>query len=255
MILGYDSHCHLQDPAFDVDRQDVYAKAHALGLGMIIPGYSRASSEQAVNLANGWDHAYALVGVHPHDARDFTSEDEGLMRSWSREPKVVGIGEIGLDYHYDLSPRRRQREVLLAQLLLARELSLPVSIHSREAEEDTLELIDGVKGIRGVLHCFTGSLAFAQALLSREFYLSFSGVVTFASAKALREVVGVVPLERMLIETDSPYLAPVPYRGRRNQPDWVFSVAELVAKEKSCSEKEVFSKTMANTIALFSVKA
>jgi len=173
VILAYDSHCHLQDEAYQEDRDAVYAEAHQAGLGLIIPGYSRASSEAAVNLAGRLDDAFALVGVHPHDALHFDAEDEGLIRQWSQEPQVVGIGEIGLDYHYDFSPRERQQAVLLRQLQLAQELSLPVAIHSREAEEDTLALVDRVTLADGVLHCFTGSQAFADALVARGFYLSF----------------------------------------------------------------------------------
>jgi len=251
MIRGFDSHCHLQDEAFDLDRDQVYRDAHEAGLGLIIPGFSRTSSEMGIEVAAAWDDAYALVGVHPHDAQHFDSEDEVLIRRWSEAQEVVGIGEIGLDYHYDFSPREQQRHAFLTQLKLARDLELPVAIHSREAEEDTLELIDRVSRARGVLHCFTGSQAFADALLARGFYLSFSGVVTFANAGALRAVLRTVPLERMLIETDAPYLAPVPHRGQRNQPLWVVEVAELIAIEKSCSVKEVFSHSMANTQKVF----
>lgn len=251
MIRGFDSHCHLQDDAFEEDRDAVYAKAREAGLGLIIPGYSRASSEAAVELAHDLEDTFALVGVHPHDAKDFDDQDEALIRTWATNPVVVGIGEIGLDYHYDFSPRAIQRDVFLRQLRLARELELPVSVHSREAEADTLALIDQAMPVRGVLHCFTGSQEFADGVLARGFYISFSGVVTFANAKALRQVVQSVSLERMLIETDSPYLAPVPFRGRRNQPAYVAKVAELIAAQKNCSVKEVFSRTTANTIKAF----
>jgi TatD DNase family protein len=255
VIRAFDSHCHLQDDAFSDDRDQVYREAHQLGLGFIIPGYSRASSEAAVRLAGVLDDAYALVGIHPHDAAAFEPQDEQLLEQWSHDPRVVGIGEIGLDYHYDLSPRPVQRAVFLRQLQLAHAWSLPVAIHTREAEEETLELITEAKTTRAVLHCFTGTEAFAQALLERGFYLSFSGVVTFANAGALRGVVRNVPLERLLIETDSPYLAPVPFRGRRNQPAWVVNVAKVIATEKNCSVEEVFSHTMANTLKVFSLNA
>ena len=252
MKEAFDSHCHLQDAAFDDDREAVYEAAHTHGLGLIVPGYSRSSSAAAVEFSETHPGAWALVGVHPHDASAFSNDDESLLRQWLCRPHVVGMGEIGLDYHYDLSPRDVQREVFQRQLILAREVGAAVAIHSREAEADTLAAIDQVPGIRGVLHCFTGSLAFAEALLARGWMISFSGVVTFASAGALREVVRRVPLERMLVETDAPYLAPVPFRGRRNQPLWVEQVAVAVAEQKKCTEKEVFRQSTENIYQVFS---
>ncbi len=251
MKQGFDSHCHLQDPAFEADREAVYESVHDRGWGLLIPGYSRASSAAGVEFCQTHPGTWALVGVHPHDADAFEDDDEQLIRQWLSRPHVVGVGEIGLDYHYHRSPRDVQRRVFQRQLMLARELGVTVAVHSREAEADTLAEIDQVPGLRGVLHCFTGSLGFAEALLERGWMISFAGVVTFANAGSLREVVRRLPLERMLVETDAPYLAPVPFRGRRNQPLWVEEVVAAVAEQKHCTEKEVFRQCTENTYAAF----
>ncbi|MHB1956981.1 MAG: TatD family hydrolase [Sulfobacillus sp.] len=248
----FDSHCHIQDPDFDADREAVYQRARAQGVGLLVPGYSMATSYLAMEFAELHDEAYALIGVHPHDAKDVSEENLTELRSWSDSPKVVGIGEIGLDYHYMNSPAPRQREVFLRQLELARELGLPVSVHSRDAEPDTLELLDRVPGVQGVLHCFTGSEEFANQLLSRGFYVSFAGPISFKNAHALRAVVSAVPKDRLLVETDAPYLSPAPWRGQRNEPLRVIRNAEVVAAQKNCTTKEVFSFTMSNTYNLFS---
>ena len=182
--IVFDSHCHLQDPAFETDREQVYERAHSQNIGLIVPGYSMKTSEAALAFASSHPHTYALVGVHPHDARDVSDDDYQILQQWCTVPKVVGVGEIGLDYHYMNSPQHTQREVFLRQLTLARDLGLPVSVHSREAEEDTLELIGMVPGVIGVLHCFSGSVEFAKELLHKGFYISFAGIL--ASAKIFR---------------------------------------------------------------------
>ncbi|MCL4351998.1 MAG: TatD family hydrolase [Firmicutes bacterium] len=248
----FDSHCHLQDEAFDEDRETVYQRARAQGIGMMVPGYSMTTSGRAIALANQLPFISALIGVHPHDAKEVVATDLQTLREWSSELKVVGIGEIGLDYHYMNSPMETQRAVFLQQLRLARELGLPVSVHSREAEQDTLDLLDEVPGISGVLHCFTGSWDFAEALLSRGFYISFAGPISFKNAQALREVAARVPTDRLLVETDAPYLSPAPWRGQRNEPLRVIRNAEIIAAQKNCSTKEVFAFTMSNTYNLFS---
>ena len=250
--IVFDSHCHLQDPAFETDREQVYERAHSQNIGLIVPGYSMKTSEAALAFASSHPHTYALVGVHPHDARDVSDDDYQILQQWCTVPKVVGVGEIGLDYHYMNSPQHTQREVFLRQLTLARDLGLPVSVHSREAEEDTLELIGMVPGVIGVLHCFSGSVEFAKELLHKGFYISFAGPISFKSAHALRSVIPAVPWDRILVETDSPYLSPVPWRGQRNEPLRVIRNAEVVAAQKNSTTKEVFAATLSNTYTIFS---
>lgn len=251
MVTCFDSHCHLQDPAFDGDREDAYRRARAQNIGMIVPGYTMESSVQAAAFAKTHEAVWALAGVHPHDAETFTGQDLRALEEMASQRPVVGIGEIGLDYHYMNSPKETQKRVFLEQIQLACRLGLPISVHSREAEEDTLEILAQVPGVRGVLHCFTGSGAFAAALLARGFYISFAGPISFKSAHALREVVGQVPMDRLLIETDSPYLSPAPWRGQRNEPLRVIRVAEVVAAQKNYSTQQVFAQTTANVLSAF----
>lgn len=246
-----DSHAHLQDDAFAEDREAVFRRAHDAGIGLIVPGYSRESSRAAVAFAESHDETWALVGVHPHDASEFGREEEALLREWTRHAKVVGIGEIGLDYHYNFSPRSEQRSAFTRQLELARELDLPVSIHTREAEEDTIRILREVATEKGVLHCFTGSRALAEAALAQGLCISVAGILTFANAEDLRAVVREIPFTSLLVETDSPYLAPVPHRGRRNEPLFVRDVAHRLAVENRCTDEEVFATTMANTVRTF----
>lgn len=252
-LMGFDSHCHLQDEAFDPDREQVYERARAHGLGLIIPGYTMATSLAAIEWAGSHEACWALVGVHPHDAKDFTPDNVGQIKQWAEHPRVVGIGEIGLDYHYLHSPVDVQKEAFASQLQVAQDLGLPASVHSRDAEDDTVNLISQHPGQSGVLHCFTGSIDFARKILDLGWYISFAGVITFKSAHTLREVVRFVPVDRMLIETDSPYLTPVPWRGQRNEPLRVLRVAEIVAAQKNLSTKEVFDGTTSNVKALFSL--
>lgn len=246
-----DSHCHLQDPAFDPDREVVWRRAHEAGVGVVIPGYSEASSRAAVALAERWPGAWAAVGVHPHEAGEWSDACRAAMAEWTRHPRVVAVGEIGLDYYRDLSPRPLQRTVFLAQLELARAAGLPVSVHSRDAEDDTLGCLADVPDVTGVLHCFTGSDRMARRLLDRGFYLAFAGPLTFRNGEHLRAVARWVPLDRVLVETDAPYMAPVPHRGRRNEPAWVVETARVLAQVKNLPEKEVFDQIVANTYALF----
>lgn len=249
-----DSHCHLQDDDFQDDREHVYERTIKEAVGMIVPGYTMESSAKAVDFVARHGSTWALVGVHPHDSKDFQAGDRECLVAWVQEaPKVVGIGEIGLDYHYNNSPPEVQRAVFREQLALARDLGVPASVHTREAEDDTLAIIREVGHQRGVIHCFTGTAEFADAVMELGWYISFSGAITFKSAHALRQVVEAVPLERILIETDSPYLSPVPWRGQRNEPLRVIRVAEVVAAQKNCLTQKVFDTTLSNTSLLFSV--
>jgi TatD DNase family protein len=248
-----DSHCHLQDEKFADDREEVFERALHEGVGLLVPGYDRDSSEKAVGFAESHPLTWALVGVHPHDAKHFSQEDLVLLRAWADRPRVVGIGEIGLDYHYNLSDPKAQREAFSAQLELARQLQLPVSVHTRDAQADTWQAMRWSGPERGVIHCFTGTVEFARQVLDFGWYISFSGVITFKAARELLAVVQLVPMDRLLIETDSPYLSPAPWRGQRNEPLRVIRVAEVVAAQKNCSTEEVFAATVENVRRLFCV--
>lgn len=229
-----DSHCHLDADAFDGDRDDVVARAVAAGVtAVVLPGTDLASSEKALALLphmHGLE-AYAAVGVHPHEAASFDDTVRVRIEQMSHMQGVVAIGETGLDYHYDFSPREAQRASLRAHVRMAVARNLPLVLHCRDAEADLLAIVEEEGGTRcgGVVHCFTGSAAMAARLVEMGFHLGFTGIITFRNADALREVVRQVPLERILLETDSPYLAPIPYRGKRNEPAHVAKVAEIVA--------------------------
>ncbi|MCY0880090.1 MAG: TatD family hydrolase [Firmicutes bacterium] len=252
-LVAIDSHGHLQDAAFDADREAVWDRAVQAGVGVIVPGYTLPTSEAAVAWVRPRPQAWALVGLHPHDARDWQPGFADRLTAWLSQERVVGIGEIGLDYHYNHSAPEVQRAVFFEQLQLARRLNVPVSVHMREAEEDTWRILREVGHPRGVIHSFTGSWAFAERVLDLGWYLSFSGIVSFKNAQDLRQVAAKVPRDRFLIETDSPYLSPVPWRGQRNEPVRVIRVAEVIAAQKNCRTEEVLALAMSNTITLFSL--
>ena len=235
-----DSHAHIDGEEFDADRDEVVARAREAGVVAILnvgTGDPQSGAlERAVNVAEHYEGVYAAVGVHPHDARLF--DERAAMRvnelATSSE-RVIAWGEIGLDYHYDNSPREVQREVFVRQLRMARELKLPVIIHSREADEETVEILraerEGAEeGLGGIMHCFGGGYEMAASVLELGFMISFAGNVTFKKAEALRDVARRVPLERLLIETDCPFLTPVPFRGRRNEPARVVETARCLAE-------------------------
>ena len=252
----FDSHAHLTDNRFDTDRKDVIERARQSSVSLIInPGACMESSEASVKLANEYDFIYAAVGIHPHDAKDAQSSDYDKLRAWLQgESKVVAVGEIGLDYYYDFSPKEAQREVFVRQLQLARETALPVIIHNRDSHADMMEILRReAQGLTGVLHCYSGSVEMARELLKMDFYLSFAGPLTYKNAAKLPDVVREVPLERMLIETDCPYLTPQPYRGKRNEPSYVRYVAEKIAEIKGKSWEEVANITRENTCRLFNI--
>jgi TatD DNase family protein len=256
-----DSHCHIDGPEFDADRGDVIARAHdALVTTMLNVGTGDPHSgvfERAVELAEKHSSIYAAIGVHPHDAKLFDDAAERRLVKLVRQSKrVIAWGEIGLDYHYDHSPRDTQREVFTRQLRLAREQNLPVVIHSRAADEDTIailrkELTDYRRA--GVLHCFGGSLTMAQAAIELGFFISFAGNLTFKKAEDLRDVARHLPLERLLIETDCPYLTPVPFRGKRNEPARVVETARCLASLHGKELEEIGRITSENFGRLFGV--
>jgi TatD DNase family protein len=251
-----DSHCHLTDPQFDDDRDVVVTRARDAGVSrFILIGATGdfSHNEKAVAFAQQHDDVFAVVGVHPHDAKTITPETYVRLRALAQEREVVGLGETGLDFYYDNSPREDQRTHFRAFIHLARELDLPLSMHVRDAYAEAARTLrsEGAGQLRGVMHCFTGSVDDAQALLDLGLYISFSGIVTFKSARVLREAAGRVPLDRLLIETDCPLLAPVPYRGKRNEPAYVVQVAKMIAEVKGVSLAEIAAATWQNTEALF----
>ncbi len=240
-----DSHAHLGSRDFDRDRDQVIERARTAGIELILEifgGYLEAGSfEAGLKLIGSHDFIYGAVGVHPHDAKLYSDEWEAALLECSQKPKIIGWGEVGLDYHYDHSPREVQRAVFRRQLCLARERNLPVIIHTREAEADTLDLLrqEWPEGRPGVLHCFTGSAEFACDAVALGFCISFSGIITFKNAQWLRELARDLPAERLLIETDAPLLAPVPHRGKRNEPAYVVEVANWLAQSRGLGAQEI----------------
>lgn len=253
-----DTHTHLDDTRYDGDREAMIARAREAGVDTFITiGCDLATSKAAVELADRYPFVYASIGVHPHEVRHIDDGWYDEFRCLAKHPKVVAYGEIGLDYHYNHSPPTLQRERFREQIQLARELTLPVVIHTREAQEDTIAILkeEQAADVGGVFHCFTGDAWLAKDGLDLGFHLSFSGVVTFQNATMLREIVATVPMDRILIETDCPYLTPVPHRGKRNEPAYVRLVAETIASVKSTaapvSVDEVGRLTSANACRLF----
>ena len=253
-----DTHTHLDFPRFDDDREQVIGQALAAGVGAIVDiGTDLASSQAAVALAEAYPQIYAAVGVHPHDAKTLTEETLEELGVLALHPKVVAIGEIGLDFFRDLSPRDKQRQAFQQQLALASEVGKPVVIHDRDAHSEVMAIlrrwIEGGHQPAGVLHCFSGDLAMAQEAIELGFYISIAGPVTFKNARSLRELVRQLPLEKLLVETDCPYLSPHPHRGKRNEPAYVKLVAQEVARVKGLSPEEVARITSDNAQALFAL--
>jgi len=254
-----DTHTHLDFPEFDGDRERVIEQALAAGVRAIVNvGTDLDSSRAAVALAGAHPQIYAAVGVHPHDAKTMTVEILEELRTLAKHPKVVAIGEIGLDFYRDLSPREKQRQVFEQQLALASETGKPVIIHDREAHKEVMAILrrwaEGCQQPVGVLHCFSGDLAMAQEAIKLGFYISIAGPVTFPNARRLRELVRQLPLEKLLVETDCPYLTPHPHRGKRNEPAYVKLVAQEVTHIKGLTLEEVARVTSDNARALFALK-
>lgn len=247
----FDSHAHYDDEDFDVDREAFLADLPNHDVcGVINCGCSMDSSRFSVELAEKYDYIYAAVGIHPHDAEKtpFTAIDE--LRELSQNEKTVAIGEIGLDYHYDFSPRDVQKEWFERQLILAKELELPVIVHDREAHEDTWNLLKKYKP-EGVVHCFSGSVEMARDILSIGMYIGLGGAVTFKNAKKPVEVAKYIPLDRLLTETDAPYMTPVPFRGKRNTSALIPYSAEKIAEVRGITAEEVLEAGVQNAKRLF----
>src|SRR5258706_2405334 len=254
-----DSHCHIDMPQFDPDRDAVVARARAAGVEtmLIVGGVdAEAGHRRALTVAEGLGLP-ASAGVHPHEARLATATTYDELRGLARDQRIVAIGEIGLDFHYDHSPRDVQREVFRAQVRLARDVGLPVIIHTREADDETAALLEeeGAREVGGVIHCFTGGPDLARRALALGFYVSFSGIVAFPRSETIQQVARTVPLDRLLVETDSPFLAPPPHRGKRNEPAFVVEVARKVAALREIPVDEVGRASAANFRALFRAAA
>jgi TatD DNase family protein len=254
--LLIDTHAHLDMEQFKDDLPQVLERAREAGIIHIITiGSDLASSRKAAEIAGRVDEVYFAPGFHPHDVKDVHDSDYGELRALALMPKAVAIGEMGLDYHYDLSPRPLQREHFGRQIGLARELGKPLIVHSREAAADTMEILEteGARDAGGTLHCFSGDYGMARRALDLGLHISVGGTLTFKKADALREVIKKVPIERILVETDSPYLSPQPYRGKRNEPAYMVSVAEMLATVKGLSQDDVERITSLNAATLFNM--
>lgn len=255
-----DSHCHIDGEAFDADREEVIERALSTGIvAMLNVGTgspSNDSFERTVKLAREYESIFASIGIHPHDAKEYSIQvEERLIRLAVSNEKVIAWGEIGLDFYYDHSPRKTQIEVFRRQIEIAIALKLPVIVHSREAEEDTLSVLLEYASDRsfsgGIMHCFSGSEKMAQKLIERGFLISFAGNVTFKKAEQIRKSAGVVPLDKILIETDSPFLSPVPLRGRRCEPSFVKHTAEFLARLHQIDLEELAYFTTINFLNFF----
>lgn len=255
--MYFDTHAHLDDSKFREDQEQVIARAREAGLELIVNvGYNLQSARRTVAMTKKYDFIYGAVGMHPHDAKDLDGESLRELRRLAQEPKIIAIGEIGLDYHYDHSPRDVQQRVFRRMIDLARELKKPIVIHDREAHEDIFRILkeENAKEVGGIFHCYSGSWPMAKEAIEMGFYISIAGPVTFHNAKKTVEVVKEVPLEWLLIETDSPYLAPVPYRGKRNESAYVVKVAEMIAQIRGLDVEEVGRITTTNGKRAFNIK-
>ncbi|HUQ90332.1 MAG TPA: TatD family hydrolase [Bryobacteraceae bacterium] len=250
-----DSHCHLDSEQFDDDREAALHRALEAGvdhLMVIGTGEGPPDLEAGIRLADRYEPVYATVGVHPHDAAKADDATLSTLEALLKHPKVLAIGETGLDYHYDFSPRDRQRGVFIDQLQLARRAGKPIVIHTREAWEDTFSVLEEHWAGEGIMHCFSGGPAEAQRALAMGFYISFAGMVTFPKALDVQAAAKAVPLDRILIETDSPYLAPAPYRGKRNEPAFVVHTARKIAELRGVDFETVAEATTNNFRRLMS---
>ena len=251
-----DSHCHLDFADFGPERAAVLERARATGVRWFVTigsGNGTVSAPEAVALAHAHSDVLASVGIHPHDASAATDEALAALVPLARDPRVVGFGEIGLDYHYDHSPRDLQREAFRKMVRIALEVRKPIIIHTRNAPEDTLEILrsENARDVGGVIHCFTEDASFATAALDLGFDISFSGIVTFKKSEDLRSVARTVPLDRLLIETDAPYLAPMPHRGARNEPAYLAATATHLAATLGIAVDDLRARTSENAIRRF----
>ncbi|MCA1057248.1 TatD family hydrolase [Rossellomorea aquimaris] len=252
----FDTHVHLNAEQFNEDLEEVISRAKEAGVGrMVVVGFDRPTIERAMELVERYEFLYASVGWHPVDAIDMTDGDLAWIEELASHPKVVAIGEMGLDYHWDKSPKEIQKEVFRKQIHLAKRVKLPIIIHNREATQDIVDILreEGAEEVGGIMHCFSGSAEIAKECVDMNFYISLGGPVTFKNAKKPKEVAQEIPLEKLLIETDCPYLAPHPNRGKRNEPAYVKLVAEQIAELKGIPLEEVENVTTQNANKLFNI--
>lgn len=251
-----DTHVHLNADQYDEDLQEVIDRARGNGIDrMIVVGFDEKTIKRTMKLIEEFDFVYGVIGWHPVDAIDFTDEYYEWIKELSKHPKIVAIGEMGLDYHWDKSPKDIQKEVFKRQIQLAKEVKLPIVIHNREATHDVIEILksENAQEVGGVMHSFSGSKETCDKILKLNFVISLGGPVTFKNAKQPKEVAKHVPLDKLLVETDAPYLTPHPYRGKRNEPMHVRLVAEEIAKLRDISLEEVARQTTANAERLFKI--
>nr|WP_326215027.1 TatD family hydrolase [uncultured Oscillibacter sp.] len=251
----FDTHAHYDSSAFHADREAVLAALPEAGVALVVdPGCDLPTSRAALALAEQFPHVYAAVGIHPEDCAGYTDADLDALRQLCRHDKAVAVGEIGLDYYWaENPPREFQQQVFRRQLELALELDMPVIIHDREAHGDSLAIVKEYPGLRGVFHCFSGSPEMAAELLKRGWYLGFDGPITYKNAKRAPEVAAITPLDRILVETDSPYMTPVPFRGKRNDSRYLPYVLEKLAEWKGVTTEEMTDITFANGKRLFGI--
>ena len=254
--MFFDTHAHYDDEQFSEDREDVLRSLPEAGISLLVnPGCDGDSSAEAVRLAHAFPFMYAAVGWHPEAASSFDASALETLRRLADDEKVKAIGEIGLDYHYpDAAPRQTQKEVFASQLNLARELGLPVIVHDREAHADALEMVCAFPTVTGVFHCYSGSVEMARELLARGWYLSFTGVITFKNAKKALEVIKMCPIDRLMLETDSPYMAPTPHRGQRCDSRFLPLIAGKAASVKGLSVEELALRTTENGKRFFHIE-
>ena len=251
----FDTHAHMDDHAFDADRETLLASLPSQGLALVMnPGCSLASSRNTDRLSREYDYIYAAVGSHP-DAADEVNEAvlEDYRALCKQNPKIKAIGEIGLDYHYEDIPRDIQQKAFRMQMELARELGLPVIVHEREAHEDGLKIVDEFPDVTGVFHCYSGSAEMAKELIRRGWYIGFTGVLTFKNARKAVDVAASIPLDRIVLETDCPYMAPEPFRGKRNDPGKLYRMAEKLAEIRGLTPEEVHRITTENGKRLYRI--
>ena len=252
--MFFDTHAHYDDEAFDADREELLAAMPENGVGLILdPGCDVKSSERALALAGRFGHVYAAVGIHPEELSGLREGDLERIAELAKDPRCRAIGEIGLDYYWDAGRKEEQKALFIRQLELALERDLPVIVHDREAHGDCLEIVSRFERLRGVFHCYSGSAEMAEQLLRRGWYLGFDGPVTYKNARKALEVLAICPPERMLIETDSPYLSPVPMRGKRNDSRNLQYVVRKIAEIKGMTEQQVAAVTEENGRRLFGI--
>ena len=251
----FDTHAHLNDPAFDNDRESLLESLPGQGIGYVMnAGCSLQSSKDIIALAEKYDYLYASVGSHPDSCDEVNDEVLDEYRALCRHPKVKAIGEIGLDYYYEDIPRDTQKKAFITQLELAREVDLPVIVHERDAHGDGMDIVRRFPDVTGVFHCFSGSAEMAKWLVDRGWYIGFTGVITFKNARRSLEIIEWLPMDRIMVETDAPYMAPVPMRGKRNESSYIPYICARVAELTNCTVEQIAEQTTRNAERIFGLE-